>query len=90
YARFVPSERTECQCGYSIQTRDHILSDCPILEPHHHHLRAVSRNISTPFILGTQAGLNALTRFIKASRAFAKAPPRDRPLDQPHETQDPL
>ncbi|KAH7912187.1 hypothetical protein BJ138DRAFT_1148957 [Hygrophoropsis aurantiaca] len=45
--QFVPSESTECQCGHPLQTRDHILSDCPIFEPHRHHLCAISRNVST-------------------------------------------
>ncbi|KIJ65523.1 hypothetical protein HYDPIDRAFT_58992, partial [Hydnomerulius pinastri MD-312] len=72
YARFVPSESTECQCGHPLQTREHILSDCPLFEPHRHHLRSVSHSISPPFILGTKAGLKALNKFIQASRAFAK------------------
>ncbi|KIJ57827.1 hypothetical protein HYDPIDRAFT_61421, partial [Hydnomerulius pinastri MD-312] len=91
YARFVPSESTECQCGHPLQTREHILSDCPLFEPYRHHLRAVSHSISPPFILGTKAGLTALTKFTQSSRAFAKATAqRDRPPAQPHEDQDPL
>jgi hypothetical protein len=57
-----------------MQTREHILADCPIFEPYRHHLRAASRGIDIPFILGTTSGLEALARFIETSQAFAKAP----------------
>jgi hypothetical protein len=73
YARFVPSESTSCPCGTEpIQTRDHILAECPLFEPYRHHLRSASRALDTPFILGTTTGLEALSRFISASQAFAK------------------
>jgi ribonuclease HI len=76
YARFVPSESTACPCGEEpMQTRDHILAECSLFEPYRHHLRAVSRALDTPFILGTTTGLEALSRFIHTSQAFAKAPP---------------
>ncbi|KAI4294017.1 hypothetical protein GGG16DRAFT_37415, partial [Schizophyllum commune] len=74
YARFVPSESPACPCGTApIQTRDHILSECPLYEHGRHHLRAVSPSLSTPIILGTHAGLKALSLFISTTNAFAKA-----------------
>ncbi|TRM55328.1 hypothetical protein BD626DRAFT_470173 [Schizophyllum amplum] len=76
YARFVPSESPACPCGdAAIQTRDHILAECHLYERGRHHLRSVSPSISTPIILGTHSGLNALAKFISASKAFAKAAP---------------
>lgn len=76
YARFVPSESPACPCGTApIQTRDHILSECPLYEHGRHHLRAVSPSLSTPIILGTHAGLKALSLFISTTNAFAKATP---------------
>jgi hypothetical protein len=75
YARFVPSESTACPCGEEpMQTRDHILAECPLHEPHRHLLRDASRALDTPFLLGTTSGLEALSRFINASQAFSKAP----------------
>ncbi|VDB97961.1 unnamed protein product, partial [Peniophora sp. CBMAI 1063] len=82
YARFVPTEVTACPCGEApVQTREHILADCPLYERGRHFLRAVSPNISSAILLGTRSGLEALAKFIATSRAFAKSPPE--PVDEP-------
>ncbi|KAL1760190.1 hypothetical protein FB107DRAFT_203376, partial [Schizophyllum commune] len=74
YTRFVPSESPACPCGAApIQIRDHILADCPLFERGRHHLRVASPSISTPVILGTKSGLQALAKFIGTSNAFAKS-----------------
>jgi ribonuclease HI len=68
YRRFVPPEPTTCPCDdITHQTRDHILAECPLLDGHRHHLRDASNTLSTPMILGTRKGLEALAKFIKSS-----------------------
>jgi hypothetical protein len=91
YARFVPSESTACPCGEEpMQTREHILIECRLFEPYRHILRDVSRALDTPFLLGTTSGLEALSRFISASQAFAKAPsPVPFPLSPSSDSFDP-
>ncbi|KAI5895949.1 uncharacterized protein SCHCODRAFT_01092387, partial [Schizophyllum commune H4-8] len=75
-ARFVPFESPACPCGEApIQTRDHILADCPLFERGRHHLRAVSPSISTPVALATKSVLQALANIIGTSNAFAKSAP---------------
>jgi hypothetical protein len=73
YSRFVPSESVECPCGHPIQTRTHIITECPLLEPHRHHLRTASHPLSLPILLSTKTGLKALAKFISASHAFSKS-----------------
>ncbi|KAL1665956.1 RnaseH domain, transposon factor [Schizophyllum commune] len=72
YKDFVPSESVDCPCGESIQTRPHVLQDCPIYEPHRHILRGVSEDVAPAEILGTPKGIDALARFLKKSGAFTK------------------
>ncbi|KAL1746729.1 hypothetical protein HDZ31DRAFT_6796, partial [Schizophyllum fasciatum] len=73
YARFVPTESPTCPCGNApIQTRDHVLAECSLYEHGRHHLRGAAPTLSTPTILGTRAGLDALAKFISTTNAFAK------------------
>ena len=84
YARFVPSQSTACPCGEApIQTREHVIVECSLFEEQRHYLRAASRALSIPHILGTADGLQALSKFIINSRAFAKA------TTEPHQTPEP-
>ena len=46
-----------------------------IYNAHRHHLRAVSRTLSLPIILGTKPGLEALPKFVNESHAFSKDAP---------------
>lgn len=46
-------EPHSCLRGAPLQTRDHIVSSCPIFETQRHLLREVSHDMATPFILGT-------------------------------------
>ncbi|KAF8529760.1 hypothetical protein BU17DRAFT_36363, partial [Hysterangium stoloniferum] len=65
---------TSCPCGTKdIQSRLHILSECPLHKEHHHTLHTASQDISLPIILGTHKGLEALAEFIATSDAFQKA-----------------
>nr|GAT48620.1 RnaseH domain transposon factor [Mycena chlorophos] len=72
YSRFVPSEDTDCPCGEHIQTREHIICDCPRYDEHRGILRKTSRHLSLPQILGTKEGITALSKFLDASGAFTK------------------
>ena len=55
-----------------IQTRSHILADCPDNED---ILTSTSQDLSLPILLGTFKGLSALARFVAASNAFRKTCP---------------
>ncbi|KZV84744.1 hypothetical protein EXIGLDRAFT_591699, partial [Exidia glandulosa HHB12029] len=72
YAQFVPNESVDCPCGEDFQSREHILRHCARYERHRHILRAVSRDVSLPEILGTADGIEALAKFLRKSGAFTK------------------
>jgi hypothetical protein len=73
YDRFLPDLPTTCPCSSTdIQSRLHILAECPLYEEHRHLLQAASQDLSLPIILGTHKGLEALAEFIAASDAFRK------------------
>jgi ribonuclease HI len=73
YARHVASESAECPCGEPLQTRRHILRDCPLYDTHRPILREISPTFDLSIILGTQDGIDALSLFIHHSGAFTKA-----------------
>jgi ribonuclease HI len=73
YQRFRPSDPTACPCGQTpLQTREHIICECPIHERARGHLRKVSKTLSLPIILGTLKGLTAFAKFLADSTAFTK------------------
>ncbi|KAI0073747.1 hypothetical protein K474DRAFT_1573738, partial [Panus rudis PR-1116 ss-1] len=74
YQRFVPTEDVACPCGFPLQTRKHILLDCPRYNAHRHILNAISPRHSSTLkdIVGTSDGIKALAKFIAASGAFTK------------------
>lgn len=72
YSKFVPSKNTDCICGEPLQTREHILRECPEYEAHRNILRKFSRDISIPEILGTKDGIYALAEFLEESGAFTR------------------
>ncbi|KAJ7621798.1 hypothetical protein DFH06DRAFT_991444, partial [Mycena polygramma] len=55
-----------------LQTRKHLLHECPRYEGQQHNLREVSRDISLPEILGTKKGIEALAEFLDKLGAFTK------------------
>ncbi|KAF9260797.1 hypothetical protein L218DRAFT_1050689 [Marasmius fiardii PR-910] len=79
--QFHPLKDTNCPCGEEPrqQTREHILRECLMYEPHREILREVSRDISLPEILGIKEGVEALGTFIEKSGAFT-------PSGQPRQT----
>lgn len=71
FARFVPRLHAACPCDDSLlQTRAHILVDCPLHEHARDALREASSNLSVDFLLGTQKGIMAVAKFISRSTAF--------------------
>lgn len=67
-----PERGLECACGEAIQTRSHILADCPVYEPHRHLLRDVSPGLSITDLLGTREGIVATSKFLRRSGAFGQ------------------
>lgn len=72
YAQFVPDEDVDCPCGEQFQSREHVIRHCARYERHRHILRAVSRDVSLPEILGTASGIEALSKFLRKTGAFTK------------------
>jgi ribonuclease HI len=65
----------ECPCGEHVETRAHILQDCPRYDLSRHRLEKISPQVCLPTILGTKDGISALSDFLKASRAFHRPGP---------------
>ena len=72
-----------CPCdNETLETRTHILRECPRYTQHRNILRTASRDIAIPEILGSKEGIAALAEFLQKSAAFTrtgsiptKAPP---------------
>ncbi|PCH43364.1 hypothetical protein WOLCODRAFT_35522, partial [Wolfiporia cocos MD-104 SS10] len=76
YHHFVPSESSRCLCDeVTLQTREHVLVDCPRHADACHHLHAASRSLNVCTLLSTPKGLNAIALFLKSTTAFAKSAP---------------
>jgi hypothetical protein len=71
-----------------LQTREHILRECPLHELARHHLREASRTLSLPVLLGSPKGLAAVARFLDSSNAFVKTSTRPAPAPLPQATLD--
>ncbi|KAJ3735324.1 hypothetical protein DFJ43DRAFT_983626, partial [Lentinula guzmanii] len=72
YSKFVPNENVDCPCREPLQTREHILRECPRYEDHRHILKKASQDICLADILGTKEGVEALSEFVEISGAFTK------------------
>ena len=69
----LPPDRTSCPCDAgTLETRSHILQECPRFAQHREILKEVSRDIALPEILGTKEGITALAEFIQKSGAFTR------------------
>ncbi|KAL1740942.1 RnaseH domain, transposon factor [Schizophyllum fasciatum] len=73
YNAFLRDVNSNCPCGELLQTRQHILAECPIFEGHHHLLREASNGLSLPILMGTKKGIAALTEFVAASGTFTRS-----------------
>ncbi|KZV92861.1 hypothetical protein EXIGLDRAFT_584961, partial [Exidia glandulosa HHB12029] len=65
-----PERGLACCCGAALQTRDHILAECPRYERYRNVLRNVSPELSTTQLLGTREGIRATSTFLRRSGAF--------------------
>ncbi|CAK5263969.1 unnamed protein product [Mycena citricolor] len=72
YQRFNIPEDVDCPCGETVQTREHILRECPLYDAQRPIIRATSANFGLRDILGTKEGIVALAEFLKESGAFTR------------------
>ncbi|KAF7426632.1 hypothetical protein PC9H_009001 [Pleurotus ostreatus] len=73
FSCFVPRLPSSCPCDDTLlQTRAHVLTECPLHEHARHILREASSSLSLDFLLGTQKGLAAIAKFIQHSTAFRR------------------
>ena len=64
---------TSCPCdNETLETRTHILVDCPRYDEHRGILEKASKHLSIPVLLGTTKGITALAKFIQKSGAFSR------------------
>jgi ribonuclease HI len=71
-----------CPCGMApVQTREHILADCPLYDDHRHLLRRQSPWCDVTVLLGTLEGQRALVEFIRATGAGTLSGRNKRILD---------
>jgi len=71
YRRFIRSEDPTCGCGRAIQTRLHILRDCPRYS-NQRPLLGTGRNADLERLIGTETGIKRLTKFITRTKAIDK------------------
>ena len=72
-------EPSDCPCGAAIQTRNHIIFECDMYEEHGHLIDEGAPDHELTTILGTAKGIDALAKFVRASRAFQKQKTRTIP-----------
>jgi hypothetical protein len=72
YREFNIPEPHECPCGAQLQTRSHILLDCPLYDQYRHLLAEAAPDWHLGTILGTRKGIMGLTRFLRRGSAFRK------------------
>ena len=68
-----------CPCGAETQTRNHILFECETYEEHGHLIDEGAPDHKLTTILGTKKGIDALAKFVRASKAFQKQEARPIP-----------
>jgi len=83
YQRFVPTESPWCTCSDEVtdpilQTRQHIICDCPRYEPYRNILRRNhpglhAHNFSLRHLFDSRSGLPDLIQFMHRSGAFTKS-----------------
>ena len=62
-----------CPCdNETIETREHILTECPRFAQHQDILEKVSRSIAMPSMLSSKEGIEALSKFLHKVTAFTR------------------
>jgi hypothetical protein len=72
---FLPhsTDTTACPCdNKTLESRNHILRECPRYKNHRGILRKTSRSLALSTILGTVEGVTVLAKFIAKSGAFSR------------------
>lgn len=72
---FIPlsQDPSTCPCDETtLESRNHILRDCPRYQQHRDILSKASRHLALPEMLGTPKGIEALAEFLKKSGAFTR------------------
>jgi ribonuclease HI len=100
---FIPlsPDPNTCPCDNEIlETRNHILTECPRYNQHRRILKKASRHLSLPVILGSKKGIKALAAFLHKSGAFSRTgthivapqPPslENEPIPDPNEEINPV
>ena len=65
-------EPSGCPCRAETQMHDHILFECEIHEEHGYLIDEGAPDHKLTTILRTKKGINALAKFVRASKAFQK------------------
>jgi hypothetical protein len=65
YNRMIPSESISCECGEELQTRQHVLRDCPLFEADRFRLRKAVPSLDERRIVHSKAGRAALLDFLE-------------------------
>ena len=65
-------EPYNCSCGGPLETREYILCECPRYDVFRHRLTKASPQLFLPTLLGTQAGISALSEFLAVSGALSR------------------
>lgn len=72
YRRFHIEETQSCPCGETLQTREHIITECNRYDDERKILEKVSEGVTLRDVLGTKEGVEALAKFLDKSGAFTK------------------
>ncbi len=74
YRRFIRTEDPACPCRHPVQTRRHILKECPRFF-NHRTLLGTGRNTQLERLVGTEKGIKRLMKFITSTKAIDKHNP---------------
>ncbi len=84
YRRFVRTEDPTCVCGRETQTRQHVLKECP-RHLNQRPLLGTGRNAHLDRLVGTEARIKRLSKFITITKAIDKhRTPSDQKARLPH------
>jgi ribonuclease HI len=83
YAKMRINEDRACSCGYApLQTREHILWQCPRYATHRGVLTRAVSDMNTETLFATPRGRMALAKFIVRTGAFTKTGARTREMEE--------